>query len=206
MQYAKTIAITGLYSHLCFLFVFILMHFTRPDKSILSSFVSEYAVGSYGWLMTIGFFGIAVGALCLIKGLLNGIKASKTAIITLGIWCIGTFLFSIFTTDLPGTVPTPQGLIHGLSALIALLSLSIAMIAWGFTFNKSAGWQHMAKTSRLFGMISIVVFVAFFFSPPSLRGLSERILIIWDVSWLALINRQLYINITTSTLKSTISL
>jgi hypothetical protein len=182
------------------------MHFIRPDKSILSCFVSEYAVGSYGWLLTIGSFGSVAGALCLIIGLLNSVKASKTAIITLCIWCGGAFLFSTFTTDLRGMPPTPQGLIHGLSALIGLLSLGIAMIAWGFTFNKTAGWQHMAKPSWFFGAISILVFIDFFLSPPSLRGLSERILIAWDVSWLILLNRQLYINLTQSALNFKTSL
>ena len=154
MRYAKTLAITGLYGHLFFLFVFILMHFIRPDKSILASFVSEYAVGNYGWLMTTGFFGIAISAFYFIIGLLYSIKASKTAITTLVIWCIGAFLFSIFTTDLPGTPQTPQGLIHGLSALIALLNLSIAIIAWGFAFNKTAGWHfHGMMMLRWFGIL-----------------------------------------------------
>ncbi|MBD1395078.1 DUF998 domain-containing protein [Mucilaginibacter glaciei] len=200
MHYLKTIVITGLYSHLFFVFVFILMHFIRPDKSILASFVSEYAVGNYGWLMTTGFFSIAIGALCLIAGLLITIKASKTAITTLVIWCIGAFLFSIFTTDLPGETPTPQGLIHGLSALIALFSLGIAIIAWGFTFNIINTWQHMAKISCLFGVTSAVVFISFLLSPPSLRGLSERILIVWDITWIILVSRQLYIKLTQSTL------
>lgn len=206
MRYAKTIVIAGLYGHLFFLFVLILMHFIRPDKSIRASFVSEYAVGHDGWLMTLGFFGIAIGASCLITGLVNSVKASKTAKITLGIWCVCTFLFSIFITDLPGTPPTPQGLIHGFSALIALLCLSIATIAWGFTFNKTAGWHHMAKISWFLGLMSVVLFIVFLLSPPSVRGLTERLLLVCDTTWLILINRQLYINITTSNLTSTTSL
>ena len=198
IRYAKTIAFAGLFSHLSFLFVFILIHFIRPDKSILSSFVSEYVIGRFGWLMTIGFFGIAIGTLCLITGLLFSVKASKTAITTLVIWCIGAFLFSLFTTDLPGIAPTPQGLIHGFSALIGLLSLGIAIIAWGFSFNKNDAWQRMAKISWFFGVISIVVFIVFLLSPPSIRGLSERILIAWDVSWLILVNWQLFINVNQS--------
>lgn len=194
MRYTKTIAITGLYCHLFYLFIFTLMHFMRPDKSILASFVSEYAVGKYGWLMTLGFFGLAAGTLCLIIGLLNSIKASETAIITLSAWCIGAFLFSIFTTDIPGTTQTLQGLIHAFSALIALLSLGIAMISWGLTFSKNDTWQEMATTSRFFGVISMVLFMALFLSPLSLKGLTERILIIWDVYWLILVNRQLYNN------------
>ncbi len=194
MRYSKTIAITGLYCQLFFLFIFTLMHFIRLDKSALASFVSEYAVGNYGWLMTLGFFGMAIGTLCLIIGLLNNIKVSKTAIFTLGVWCTGAFLFSIFTTDIPGTPATLQGLIHAFSALIALLSLSIAMISWAFTFRKNDAWHQMANTSRFFGVISIVLFIVLFLSPLSLKGLAERILIIWDVYWIILVNRQLYIN------------
>jgi hypothetical protein len=200
MRYAKTIALTGIYSHLFFVFIFILMHFIRPDKDIFSCFVSEYAVGSYGWLLTIGSFGSVAGALCLIIGLLKSVKASKTAIITLCIWCAGAFLFSTFTTNLPGAPPTPQGLIHSFSALIALVSLGISMIAWGFTFNKTDAWQSTAKISWIFGAVSILVFIGFFLSPPSLRGLNERILIAWDIGWLILVNRQLYINLNQSVL------
>ncbi|WP_295791724.1 DUF998 domain-containing protein [Mucilaginibacter sp.] len=194
MRYGKTLAIAGLYSNLFFLFIFTLMHFIRPDKSIAGSFVSEYAVGNYGWLMTLGFFCLATGSLCLLIGLLNSIKASKTAIVTLCIWCTGAFLFSIFTTDLPGTPPTPQGLIHGFSALIALVNLGISMLAWGFTFTRNDNWLTVAKTSWVFGGLGIAMFIVFLFSPPSLRGLTERILIVWDVSWLVLVSRQLYIN------------
>jgi hypothetical protein len=74
------------------------------------------------------------------------------------------------------------------------------MIAWGFTFNKTDAWQSMAKTSWIFGAVSILVFIGFFLSSPSLRGLSERILIAWDIGWLILVNRQLYINLNQSVL------
>jgi hypothetical protein len=172
------------------------MHFIRPDKSILSCFVSEYAVGNYSWLMILGFLGMAVGALCLIIGLLNSLEASKTGIITLVLWCGCTFLFSIFVTDIPGDRPTPQGLIHGFAALIALLNLSITMLAWGHIFNRNGSWRNMAKTSLFFGVVSIAIFIAFLLSPPSIRGLTERILIILDISWVILVNRQLVVLLT----------
>ncbi|MCO5935897.1 DUF998 domain-containing protein [Mucilaginibacter sp. RB4R14] len=134
----------------------------------------------------------------IITGLVNNIKASKSATITLGLWFACAFLFSIFTTDLPGTPPTPQGLIHGFSALIGLLSLSIAIITWGFSFKKNNDWQRMAKTSWFFRVISVVLFIIFLLSPPSIRGFSERILIACDTCWLILVNRQLYVNVTHS--------
>ncbi|TKT92830.1 DUF998 domain-containing protein [Dyadobacter frigoris] len=202
MSYGKMIAVTGLGSHLLFLFIFTIVHFIRPDKSVLASFVSEYALGEYGWLMTLGFLFIGVGAICLIIGLFSSMKPSKTAAITLCIWCIGTFTFSVFPTDLPGDRPTTEGLIHGLSALFALLNLSVAMIAWGFTFDKYDNWRHMAKLSWFFGAISTALFIGFLLSAPQLRGLTERILIILDITWIILVIRKLYTIEITSSLNS----
>ncbi len=51
MQHTKTIEPINLAGYL-----FSLIHFLRPDKNMLSCFVSEYAAGNYSWLMTTGFF------------------------------------------------------------------------------------------------------------------------------------------------------
>ena len=175
-----------------FFVIVLLMHFLRPDLYFFSSFVSEYAVGNYGWLMTIGFLSLATSALLLETGLLLSIKASKTSIITLSIFCIGSFLFTIFPTDIPVDKRTPRGLIHGFSALLALLNLGITMIAWGFVFKKNQHWKSLSKLCCFFGVISLVLFILFLATPVPFRGFSERILLIWDIGWLMLISTKLY--------------
>ena len=113
----------------------------------MSCFVSEYAVGEYGWLMTIAFYALAFGAALLLRGLLLNITSSKTSKITLSIFCIGMLLVAIFPTDIPGELPTPHGLIHGFAALIALTSLGISMIVWGVVFKKNNNLKNLATPS-----------------------------------------------------------
>jgi hypothetical protein len=169
------------------------MHLLRPDLHFLSSFVSEYAVGDYSWLMTVGFFSLATAVLLLLIGLSMNLTASKLSKITLCIFCVGSLLFSIFPTDVPVVLPpTPRGLIHGFAALIALTVLGIAMIAWAAVFKRNQNWKSLAKPSLFFGVLSLVLFIIFFASPITIRGLTERILLVWDVSWLLLVSRKLY--------------
>ena len=104
-------------------------------------------------------------------------------------------MFSIFPTDVPAVLsPTPRGLIHGFAALIALIVLGVAMIAWGVVFKKNENWKGLEKPSIFFGVMSLLLFIIFLASPIPLRGLTERILLVWDISWLLLVSRKLYYN------------
>lgn len=199
MRYNNRIAIVSLTGHLLFLFAFILLHFLRPDKSAMSNFTSEFAIGDFGWMMTLGFLGITIGAFFLATGLLIHFKASKTTTIALGLWFLGMLVVALFKTDIPGEKVTATGLIHGFAALIAFISLGIAMIAWGSVFRKN-NWNSMGQLSRIFGVISLILFIIFFMSPPSFRGLTQRILIIWDMLWLLLVNYALLRNTKLSTI------
>ncbi|MEO5943848.1 MAG: DUF998 domain-containing protein [Ferruginibacter sp.] len=194
MKHTKTIALISLSGCLLFFAIVCGLHFLRADKNILSSFVSEYAVGDYSWLMTIAFYALAFAGILLLSGLMINIKSSKISIITKGIFCVGMLLVAMFPTDVPVIPPTLRGLIHGSAALIALICLSIAMIAWGAVFKRNENWKSFAKTSLIFGVVSLLLFIVFFASPIPLRGLSERILLVWDISWLLLVSRKFYFN------------
>lgn len=194
MKPTKTIAFISLCGLLLFVAIVSLLHFLRPDKNMLSCFVSEYAVGNYSWLMTIAFYALAFAATLLLRSLLLNSTSSKTSKITLGFFCAGMLLVAIFPTDIPGEPPTPRGLIHGFAALIALASLGISMIAWGIVFKKNNHLHKLAKPSVFYGVISLVLLIVFIASPISFRGLTQRFLLAWDISWLFLIGCKLYHN------------
>lgn len=192
MKPTKTIAFIGSCSLMLFVAIVFLLHFLRPDKNMLSCFVSEYAVGNYGWLMTIAFYALAFAAALVLRGLLLNTKPSKTSKITLGIFCVGILLVAIFPTDVPVEPPSPRGLVHGFAALIALVSLGISMIAWGVVFKKNNNLKKLATPSLFFGVASLVLLIIFIASPISYRGLTQRFLLAWDVSWLFWVSRKLY--------------
>ena len=192
MKPTKIVAFISSCSLMLFVVIVILLHFLRPDKNMLSCFVSEYAVGNYGWLMTIAFYALAFAAALVLRGLLLNTKPSKTSKITLGIFCVGILLVAIFPTDVPVEPPSPRGLVHGFAALIALVSLGISMIAWGVVFKKNNNLKKLATPSLFFGVASLVLLIIFIASPISYRGLTQRFLLAWDISWLFLISRKLY--------------
>ncbi len=192
MKRTKTLSLISLWGFLLFFAIVSLLHFLRPDKNLLSCFVSEYAVGNYGWLMTIAFYALGLATALLLTGLLQSCKASATSGIAISIFCLGIVLAGIFPTDLPQALPTPGGLMHGFAALIALFSLAVSMIAWGIVFKKTEDWKRFAKPSVFYGLISLVLLIIFIASPISSRGLTQRILLVWDISWLLLIGWKLY--------------
>jgi hypothetical protein len=181
------------------------MHFLRPDKNMLRCFVSEYAVGKYSWLMTFAFYALASSAALMLGGLMMHLKASKTAVITLIIFCLGILLAAIFPTDIPGDPPTPRGLIHGFAALIAFINIGISMIAWGVVFKKNNNFISLAKSSIIFGVTSLVLLLIFIFSPVSIRGLTQRILLTHNISWLFLVSLKMYQEASSDT-KSTMAI
>jgi hypothetical protein len=142
--------------------------------------------------MSIAFYTLAVATAMLLIGLLQDNKTSATGCVTLGIFSAGILLAGIFPTDLPGEPPTPRGLIHGFAALIALLNLGISMIAWGNVFKKKESWKSFAKPSIFYGVVSLVLLIIFIGSPISFRGLTQRFLLGWDMSWLLLVSWKLY--------------
>ena len=170
MKYSKTIGLLSLCGHLLFAAAFLLLHVLRPDKSVMSSFTSEYAAGDFGWIMTIGFFAVTAGALFLIIGLLQQFKASRTSLVSLSTWCIAMFLTGLFKTDLPGAAPTPQGLIHGIAALLAFICLGIAMISWGTVFRKNKNWYPFGKTIIDFWHPGSSIVYHFFHEPAFIPG------------------------------------
>ncbi len=192
MKPKKTIALISLCGFILFVMIVCIMHFLRPDKSMLSCFVSEYAVGNYSWLMTIAFYALAVGSALLLVSLITHVKSSRTAKITLSIFSLGILLAAIFPTDLPGNTPTTRGLIHGFAALIALLNLGISMIVWGIAFKKNNELKKFGRLSVFWGVISLILLIIFIASPISLRGLTQRTLLTFDISWLFLVSFRLY--------------
>lgn len=194
MKPTKTIVFISLCGLILFAVIVCLLHFLRPDKNMLSCFVSEYAVGDYGLLMTIAFYALTFAATLLLRGLLLNTKSSKTSKITLIIFCVGMLLVAIFPTDIPGELPTDRGLIHGFAALIALTGLGFSMIAWGVVFKKNNTLHKLAKPSIFYGVVSLALLIIFIASPISFRGLTQRFLLTWDISWLFWVSRKLYQN------------
>jgi len=127
-----------------FLTTVIALHFLRPDYDPVSRFVSEYAVGQYGFLMTSAFFGLSLGSLALVIRLYQGVSRSARS------W-IGLILLGIWGSGDPDSWNLPHcpercsrdhiGNIHALASLVSFLSLIPATILLSRRFKQDEKWR-----------------------------------------------------------------
>ncbi len=173
---------------LIFVVLVVLLHVLRPQLNPLSHAISEYAIGPYGFLMTLAFIMRGLGELFLVVGLALGITRSSrswTGLVLLTLSTLCTFLVAIF----PGN---PQDmtvlLIHSVSALFGFSSLAIAALVWSLRLRKDTLWYSSTRVSLILALLmllSLLFFIGVVVGPSSsFQGLAERVLEIFIVLWL----------------------
>lgn len=182
-----TIAVVGI---AYFLIAVIALHFLRPDYDPVSRWVSEYAVGSYGFLMTSAFFGLSLGSLALVIGLYQGVSRSGRSwigLLLLGIWGVGILIAGIFPGDLRGAPETISGNIHDLASLLSFFSLIAATILLSRRFKQDERWRPFHRSAFILSLVILATFIGFFLTAGTeFVGLSQRIFIVTFLIWLLL--------------------
>jgi hypothetical protein len=179
------------------LFVLILgsLHLLEPEFNPTWRFISEYALGNFGWMMHLAFGMLAA---CLVSAGVAIYSQIRTVvgfigIVILGISAIGVFIAAIFVTDSISTSPdaaTFSGKMHGLGATldyspVAFLLLSLAL-------DRNQAWRPIRKLLFITTGITWIAMVVFMlqipydgeFGPGVLAGLFGRILILSYLGWL----------------------
>lgn len=180
-----TLAIVGI---TYFSIVVVALHFLRPDYNPISRFVSEYAVGPYGFLMTSAFFGLSLGSLALVLGLYQGVSRtgrSWVGLVLLGIWGVGVLIAGIFPTDLKGAPRTTSGSIHDMASVLAFFSLILATIFLSWRFKQDEKWSSFHRPALILSVMMMLALIGFFLSVNTeFVGLSQRIFISTFLLWL----------------------
>ncbi|GCE29520.1 hypothetical protein KDA_50040 [Dictyobacter alpinus] len=177
----------------CFLALVVVLHGLRPDDDPLSHTVSEYALGAYGVLMTLGFVVLGLGSVALVLALAVCHAGKRPAgLVLLVCWSLGVLVLSVYHTDKSGIPVSPGGFIHSFVALIALLSLVFSALFYTLYFRRHAQWQAFARPSLLLTLIMFVTLIVFLASPLAYKGITERVLLGVDSVWLIGLARHLF--------------
>lgn len=99
-----------------------LLHVVRADLDPSWHMISEYAVGSAGWVMTCAFFALACAFFALTLALLP-LRPGVTGLVFLSIAGIGAAMGGLFSMDPVGTLPAQasrSGMLHGVSFMLGV--------------------------------------------------------------------------------------
>jgi hypothetical protein len=183
------------------------LHFIKPELNPSWHFISEYAIGEYGWIMVLAFLSLALSYVSLFSALRSQLQtiAGRIGLALLLVSALGLTLAAIFTTD-PITVSenavTTEGTLHNFGGTLGIaMPFAAALVGWKLA--RDPAWSSatrpliwatgLALVAFLVSLVSLGVMVSRSggeFGPDVLVGWPNRIEIVAYSVWLMVVARQ----------------
>jgi Protein of unknown function (DUF998) len=133
------------------------LHILRPETNPMTRAVSYYALGSYGFLMSIAFLLSGLAGIALTGGLFHASAKghrSTTGLILLGIWSVTLALLALFPLDAPGA-PITIGAIHGILGMDVFLVAAALLVSRRLTHDSR--WHAFSCPTIVIAWVLLVV-------------------------------------------------
>jgi hypothetical membrane protein len=166
-----------------FVIVLIVLHMLQPEFDPRFRFMSEYALGNYGWLMTTTFFVLGLAPLLAAIGFQNVYQSSRSIRIGLGLLVVAAmfiWLAGIFRDSIP----------HLLAGVVAFPSMVMAVLLLSWTFRRAAGWQTIHWVGLFIGL-AMLAMLFLMVADVGMPGLQQRVFIFLFLLWLCVVVRRL---------------
>ena len=167
-------------------------HFVSPQYDLVRDYISNYAVGPYGWIYGSAFLASSVGCIALAAALWHSVPheaLSKTGIVLLVAVGATYALVFFFPTDIlaPGEPPrTPAGLIHALAAFLGW----VLFVACAFLITSKlkrspywTAWRGPLLVLSWLALLSLIALILVVAVKRPVGGLVERAFILDRNVW-----------------------
>jgi hypothetical membrane protein len=184
-------ATTAIASFVYFAIALLLMHALRPERALGTTWISGYAVGPYGWVMTTAWLAASCGCLMLVLGLARTgprSRAARLGTLLLAILSMGLLITAIFP---PG--PTLSGEVHSMTFLVNALCILLASVLLSVGFGSDPRWHAFRRTAATLAALLVFAFVLQFLTAyfEVRYGLANRFFAAVLVAWLLAISIKL---------------
>jgi hypothetical protein len=176
-----------------FVVAVVVLHFLRPEYNPIDHAVSNYAVGSFGYLMTSAFYVLAVSLFALALSLFRSIALTNLSRVALLLLCLassGMVVMGIFPGDAHSLHPpaTITGVVHWAAACISFLSIMIVAFLLASIFKSDERLQRFQRPCfllalamfgalLLYGILALVGWI----------GIGQRIYLAVCLLWLLIL-------------------
>lgn len=178
--------------------VLVFLHLFRRDLDVLSSPISEYAIGSHGRWMTSALWVWCGASVAIAVGILATLERSISVLLGTGllaVFGVGLAIAAVFQMDVPfppqgGMRPSQfsrRGLLHIMAATLSTVCLPIAALILSAGFGASKRWQPAQAPALALAYVCLATTIAFFVvSTVSVRhfGIAQRVFVAADLLWL----------------------
>lgn len=163
--------------------VAIALHFLEPEYDPRFRFMSEYAWGAYGWLMTTTFFVLGLAIVTVAVGLRDVYQSARSARIGFGLLLVGALgicLAGVFREFLP----------HAAAGAVGLPSVLMATLLLSWSFRRASGWQPIHRLTFLIALGMLVAFLSIIVN-VGMPGLQQRAFLGLLLLWLSVVVHRL---------------
>jgi len=165
------------------------------EYSLTADYISELAIGRYGFLQTAAFFAAGVSSLALAVGIrvaTKGSWGSRVGSIFIALYGLGGILVGIYPTDevdAAGRIgsPTSVGTVHIAVSALAFVFVIAGMFVLSRTFKRDARWRSFWSLSLVLAVAALVAFMVSVPSQGPWVGLIQRIFIGTIILWQVLV-------------------
>jgi hypothetical membrane protein len=173
----------------------IVLQLLPPHYSPIADAESNLAVGTFGWIMSINFFGRGVTSAAAIVSLALTAPRTRLRDVGLTLFAIAGFcsaLIAFFPTDIPlvsgegitaGTVHGTVHLIGATSGFLFALAAFWVLTAWIYRSPQLVRLRRGASVFLAIASIGLVFLGVTIVATPALLGLAERICLVGILGW-----------------------
>jgi hypothetical protein len=193
--FAASAARIAICSGILFALLLLSLHLLEPEFDLTWRFISEYALGRFGWMMHLAFLALATSLASAGAAIASQIRnvVSFIGLAVLGIGAIGILIAAIFTTDAATTsreAATFSGKMHVLGA--SLDYTPVAALLLSFSLARNQAWRPIRKWLFITTGITWIALAAFMavlpydgkVGPGGRAGLFGRFLVLSYLGWL----------------------
>lgn len=195
---ASRFALASIFSGALFVLLLCSLHLLQPEFDPTWRFISEYALGDFGWMMHLAFGLLAFAQISVAITIFPHMRTvmGYIGLVILGISAIGVIIAGIFVTDPISVSPddaTFSGSMHSIGAMLDYTPVAALLIS--LTLCRLDVWRPMKRvllTSASIAIIAMLVFVFQIpqdgqFGPEVLAGMFGRFLILAEIAWLIIV-------------------
>ncbi|ACX65485.1 DUF998 domain-containing protein [Paenibacillus sp. Y412MC10] len=195
---ASIFALVSIFSGALFVLLLCSLHLLQPEFDPTWRFISEYALGDFGWMMHLAFGLLALAQISVAITIFPHIRTvtGYIGLVILGISAIGVIIAGIFVTDPISASPddaTFSGSMHSIGAMLDYTPLAALLIS--LSLCRLDVWRPMKRVMLTIAMIAIVAMLVFVlqipqdgqFGPEVLAGMFGRFLILAEITWLIVV-------------------
>lgn len=191
---AVTAALTSIICGAAFAALLGVLHLIEPEYDPAWRFISEYALGPSGWMMTLAFFAIAgnlAGAAIVAATQLKGV-IGRIGVFIIAVAVVGLLMAALFKTDPMTIVPseaTFSGKMHVIGASLDFTPLGALLVSFGL--SRIPPWRPVRTALFITAIITIALTALFMatlpadgrFGPGVHAGLVGRFLLLSYLGW-----------------------